>query len=324
MKLGEPVTTEEIETIIALATLAAVCDGLQDEAEQARVVEVARTLGLHDADAVIAQAMSGALTIPTLAARLLSDEAKRLAHDTATAVCHANGWINPSEGKFLHKLAGALQLDTSSTDDVIADINRAVGDHPALSATPAHGAPLVTDTSSDPAPETGHSPLDDHILDQAMLTAALELLPDRLANLGILPLQLRLVHHIGQRHGRQLDTQQVTDLVATFGLGAAAQVLEKVLRRTFGGIAGGLLGGFLGGSAGIASGAAVTFASSYALGHAADQYYAQGRSLSSTDLRALFTKFRADAVSIFPRVQARVAELARGRSLDGLLRTVTR
>ncbi len=322
-------TTEEIETIIALATLAAISDGVRDDAEQARVVEVARTLGLLAPETVIAQAMRGALTLPTLAARLHSDEAKRVAHDTATAVCHANGWISPSEGQFLRELADALQLETASTDHVIAEINRAVGDHHARPAAPPFGVPVVgvpvvgvpVVSASDAA---ATSPLDDHILDQAILTAALELLPDRLANLGILPLQLRLVHQIGQRHGQQLDTKQVTDLVATFGLGAAAQVLEKVVRRTFGGMAGGLLGGLLGGSAGIASGAAVTFASTYALGHAADQYYAQGRSLSSVDVKALFTRFRADAVTMFPRVEARVGELARGRSLDSLLRTVTR
>ncbi len=317
-------TNEEIETIIAFATLAAMCDGLKDDAEQAQVAEAARTLGLRDPEAIIAQAMSGALTIAGLADRLHSDEAKRLAHDTATAVCHANGWISPSEGKFLHDLADTLQLDTSPTDDVIAVINRAVSDHPARPITPAPGVPVVTERAADPAAAIGHSPIDDHILDQSMLTAALELLPDRLANLGILPLQLRLVHHIGQQHGHRLDTKQVADLVATFGLGAAAQVLEKVVRRTFGGLAGGLLGGLLGGGAGIASGAAVTFASTYALGHAADQYYAQGRSLSTSDLKALFTKLRTDAVTIFPRVEARVGELARGRSLDGLLRTVTR
>jgi len=325
MQPGAYVTTEEIETIIALATLASISDGLQDEAEQARVVEVARSLGLLAPETVIAQAMSGALTLPILAARLPSDEAKRLAHDTATAVCHANGWISPGEGKFLHELADALQLDTARTDHVIADINRAVADHPALSTTPSVGVPVVADAKAEGAAAAATAAsLDDHILDQAMLTAALELLPDRLANLGILPLQLRLVHHIGQRHGQQLDTQQVTDLVATFGLGAAAQVLEKVVRRAFGGIAGGLLGGLVGGSAGIATGAAVTFASSYALGHAADQYYAQGRTLSADDLKALFTRFRADAVTIFPRVEARIGELARGRSLDSLLRTVTR
>ena len=314
-------TTDEIEAIIAVATLAAISDGLQGADEQARVVEVARSLGLLDPETIIAQAMSGALTIPMLAARLHSDEAKRLAHDTATAVCHANGWINPSEGKFLHELTDALRLDTARTDAVIADINRAVGDHSALSAPPSLALPVVAEATAD----TAGAPLfDEHILDQAMLTAALELLPDRLANLGILPLQLRLVHRIGQRHGQQLNAQQVTDLVATFGLGAAAQVLEKVVRRTFGGIADGLLGGLLGASAGLATGAAVTFASTYALGHAADQYYAQGRALSAADLRALFIRFRSDAVTIFPRVEARVDELARGRSLDSLLRTVTR
>ncbi len=318
-------TTEELETIVAVATLAALSDGLQDEAEQAKVVEVARSLGLLAPETIIAQAMSGVLTIPMLAARLHTDAAKRVAYDTATAVCHANGWINPSEGKFLFELSKALQFDTADDDDVIADINRAVGDHPALAATPSGGVPVVADVRAEGPPNgVVASALDDHILDQAMLTAALELLPDRLANLGILPLQLRLVHHIGQRHGQQLDTQQVTDLVATFGLGAAAQVLEKVLRRAFGGLASGLLGGLLGGGVGVASGAVVTFSGTYALGHAADQYYAQGRSLSSADLKALFARLRADAVTIFPRVESRIGELARGRSLDSVLRTVTR
>jgi len=100
----------------------------------------------------------------------------------------------------------------------------------------------------------------------------------------------------------------------------AAQIREKVVRRTLGGIAGGLPGG----SAGIATGAAVTFTSTCALRHAADQLYAQGRALSAADLNALFTRFRSDAVTIFSRVEARVGELARAGSLDRLLRTVTR
>ena len=69
-------TNEELETIIALATLAAISDGLQDDTEQARVVEVARSLGLLAPETVIAQAMSGALTLSTLSAQLESPEAK--------------------------------------------------------------------------------------------------------------------------------------------------------------------------------------------------------------------------------------------------------
>ncbi len=318
-------TTDEIETIIALATLAAMAAGAQDAAEQARVIDVVDGMGLLAPETVIAHAMSGALTTTTLAARLHSPEAKRIAYDTATAVCHANGWINPREGRFLRELADALHLETASTDEVIADINRTVGDHPMRSATPSHGELAVSQPAGTPAsaPAQAAAQPDEHILDQSMLTAALELLPDRLANLGILPLQLRLVHHIGQRHGLQLDTQHVTEVVAAFGVGAAAQVLERVVRRAVGGIAGGRLGGRLGGAAGTASGVAVTFASTYALGHAANQYYAQSRSVSSSDLTAFCTRLRSDAMAIFPRVEARIRELAQGRSLHDVLRLAT-
>ena len=79
-----------------------------------------------------------------------------------------------------------------------------------------------------------------------MLTAALELLPDRLANMAILPLQLRLVYEIGQRYGQQLDADQVKDLAGTFGLGAAAQLVEGMVRKVLGGVASGVLGGLLG------------------------------------------------------------------------------
>lgn len=154
-------------------------------------------------------------------------------------------------------------------DETVGEVNRVAGDH---------------STSTQPLA----SALDDHILAQAIITAALERLPLRLAIVGILLLQMRLVFRVGQHHGQELDAAQVKDLAAALGLGAAAQVLEKVVRRTFGGFAGGLLGGALGGViggtagrvAGLASGAAVTFAATCALGHAADRHYAQNREIS--------------------------------------------
>ncbi len=304
-------TQNDATTILAIATLAALADGQQDGDEQARIAQAAASLGLTDAGDVIRQASSGERTLSSLTASLSDAEARQLAYDTAAAVCHANGWVNPSEAAFLRELASLVGADISAHEDAIATVNRAVGD-PGTAAN-----------------ATAPSALDQLILDQAMLTAALEILPDRLANLGILPLQLRLVHRIGQSHGQQLDAAQVKDLAATLGLGAAAQVLEKVVRRTFGGLAGGLLGalgGMVGGTAGsvagLASGAAVTFAATYALGHAADQYYAQGRQLSTDDLKALFARFRTDADTIFPRVEARIRELARGNSIGNVLSAI--
>jgi tellurite resistance protein/uncharacterized protein (DUF697 family) len=304
-------SSQDASTILAIASLAAIADGQRDDAEQARLIQTAAALGLTNAAETMAQVESGALTLPVLASRLTDAEARQLAYDTAAAVCHADGWINPNEGAFLRQLAAALQADTSATDRIVADVNRATDG----SAT--------TDAPSD---------IDRYILDQAIVTAGLEILPDRLANLGILPLQLRMVQQIGARHGQQLDLDQVKDLAATLGIGAAAQLLESVVRRTFGGLAGGLLGGALGsliggtaGSvAGLASGAAVTFATTYALGHVAQQYYAQGRSLSTADLKGLFTRLRAEGETMFPRVEARVRDAARSGSLTDILRSVTR
>jgi uncharacterized protein (DUF697 family) len=257
----------------------------------------------------MAQVESGTLTLPMIAANFTSAEARQQAYDTAAAVCHANGWINPSEGAFLRELAATLGANTEHADTVVATVNRMTSDRPEK-------------------PDVAIDGLDEHILDQAIITAALEILPDSLANLGILPLQLRLVHHVGQQHGQQLDASQVKDLAATLGLGAAAQVFESMVRRTVGGLGGGLLRGVLGGlvggtagaAAGFASGAAVTFAATYALGHAANEYYGNGRQLSTSDLKTLFARFRGEAETIFPRVEARIRAKAAGTSLDGILR----
>jgi uncharacterized protein (DUF697 family) len=164
--------------------------------------------------------------------------------------------------------------------------------------------------------------IDTLILDQAMLAAACELLPDRLATLTILPLQLRLVYTVGQRAGQEFGLDQATDLAATLGIGAASQVVERVVRGTLGSVAGGLFGGLLGSATGIAAGAAVTFASTYALGHAAEQYYAQGRQLSTADIRALFARFQDEARDIYPRAEERIRELASGNQLDSVLKTI--
>jgi tellurite resistance protein/uncharacterized protein (DUF697 family) len=304
-------TPQDASTIVAIATLASLADGQRDPAEQAQIAETAAALGLTNATEIMAQAAEGGLTLDTVAGRLSDQPARQLAYETAAAVCHANGWLNPSEGAFLRQLAATLGADTAATDSAVATVNRATGE------------------SANTAPP---GELDQYILDQAIVTAGLEILPDRLANLGILPLQLRMVQQIGAKHGQPLDARQVKDLAATLGLGAAAQVLEKVVRNTFGGLAGGLLGGALGGLlggtvgsvAGLASGAAVTFAATYALGHAADRYYAQNRSLSTADLKALFARFREEGQTLYPRVESRVRGAASGGSLTDILRSVTR
>ena len=289
-------TPSEAEAIIAIATLAAMADGNHDAQEQATIAAVATELGLSTE--VMQRAASGQLSVAELAGQLNSSESKQAAYDAALSVCNGDGDPNPAERTFLSSLAVTLGISASNAVNPIAGV-------PVVSA----GPPVPSD-------------LDNHILDQAILTAAMELLPDRLANMAILPLQLRLVYGIGQKHGQQLDAHQAMDLAATFGIGAVAQVFEKVVRRALGGIAGGLLGGMLGGAGGIAAGAAVTFASTYALGHAAEQYYAQNRSLSVTDMKSLFTRFQAEAKDLYPRVQTRIQQKASGTSLSSVMQSL--
>jgi len=171
-----------------------------------------------------------------------------------------------------------------------------------------------------PAAEATEAGLDDLILKQAMIAGALELLPEKLSTAAVIPVQLRLVYQIGQRHGHKFDADQIKDLAATFGIGATAQVLEGVVRKTLGGLAGGVLGGLVGGATGVAAGAAVTFAATYALGHVARQYYAQGRKLSAEDLRALFTRFQEEARSLFPKVEEQIRAQAKTLDVQSLLR----
>ena len=306
-------THQDAESIIAIAALAAMADGSQDANELASIREAAARLGVTSADGAVGEAGAGQLSVAQLSSRLSSEDARRTAYDVAAAVCNASDPANPLEVDFLRSLATSLGIDASASNSAVSSVLQQTA---AVGVTPVGVTPVAAPASTAPSVDA----LDTHTLDQAILTAALELLPDRLANLGILPLQLRLVRHIGQQYGQQMDANQVKDLVATFGLGAAAQILESVVRKAFGGIAGSLLGGLLGGAAGMAAGGAVTFASTYALGHAAQQYYAQGRSLSTADMKALFSRFQSEASTIYPRVQGRVGEMARGGSLGALLR----
>jgi uncharacterized membrane protein YebE (DUF533 family) len=291
--------------LVAIAMLAASADGTTDPAEQAAITAAATRIGSPDVTELAQRLAAGQVRLYDLAKMLSDDEARRVAYETALAVCHADGVVNAAEQRFLGELRDALGLAASA----VAGLNQTAG---ALAAAPVA-------VSAAEAKAGGAAAVDDLILKQAMLTGALEILPDRLATIAILPLQLRLVYQIGLLHGQKLDVNQAKDLAATLGLGAAAQAMEGVVMKVLGGLAGGLLGGLVGGAARVATGAAVTFAATYALGHVAERYYAQGRKLSAADLRELFARFQQDAHTIYPRVQQEIQSQARTLNLQGLL-----
>lgn len=284
--------------IVTIAFLAALSDGRTTPEEDRELRATLGKLGIADVDAVAHRGAADLVTLKQVAGRLSDDEARRKAYETAVVVCHADGSLNDQETTFLNTLRSALELDVRTTEDI--DRNAA-----GLTAQPAIPAKVEVGSGRPPSDEA----LDRQILQQAMITGAVELLPDKLATVVILPLQLRLVYQIGQHYGQRLDASSVKDLAATLGLGAAAQAVEGVLRKVFGGLVGG------------AAGVAVTFGTTYALGHVAKTYYAQGRKLAPADLKRLFAQFQEDAKTIFPRVKDEIATQAKSLNLKSLLGT---
>jgi len=298
-------TPQDAHTIIALAALAANADGTLGQEERVSIMSAAEHLGLSEDDPMLHGVMNGGGDVAQLAHRLSGDEARVAAYDVAAAVCHADGAPNAQESAFLAALSRELGAVAPSPD-----------------AAATMGA--AAQAASTPPSQGMTSDLDTFILDQAMLAGAAELLPHRFAAMAILPLQLRMVYQIGQRHGQQFDMSQAKDLVAVLGIGAMGHALEGVVRGVLGSVGRGLLGGLLGSATGAAAGVTVTFATTYALGHAAEQYYAQGRSLGTADLKALFARFQGEANTVFPRVESRIRSLAAGSNLESLLSGVLR
>lgn len=294
------------EAIVTVAYLAALADGRTAPAEDEELRAALGRLGVTDVDAVAQRGSAVRAPLADLARQLSGDDARRLAYETALVVCHADGPLNRQEADFLSALRSALGLAPAT----LAEMEQSAA---GLAAVRPAG-PVEVRSGTPPSDDA----LDQMILRQAMITSAVELLPDKLANVVILPLQLRLVYQIGQQYGQKLDANQIKDLAGTLGLGAAAQVMEGVVRKLVGGVAGGLFGGLVGGAGGMAAGAAVTFAATYALGHVAKQYYAQGRRLSTQDLRDLFQRFQGDAKEIFPKVQDEIRTSAKTLNLKSL------
>jgi uncharacterized protein (DUF697 family) len=139
--------------------------------------------------------------------------------------------------------------------------------------------------------------MDKAILNAAILNGALELLPESLSTMAIIPLQMKLVYRIGKSYGFELDRGHIKDFLATLGVGLTSQYLEQAGRKLLGGLLGKIGGGLLGGLGKQAVSSGMSFASTYALGHVARRYYAGGRSFSAQMLREAST-----ACSAKPRV----------------------
>lgn len=295
--------TSDHAPLIAIAMMASRADGSTGSAEQKAVDDVVARIGNPDVTRLAQQVEAGSLRVADVASRLSDDDVKRVAYEGALAIINADGVASEKEQAFLAELRDALGLTRS-------DVEESTRTAETLAATP------VAEVRTGQPPKGA---LDDIILQQAMLAGALEILPDRLASIAILPLQLKLVYDVGQHHGQKLDLNQVKDLAAALGIGAAAQSVQGAALKLIGGLAGGLLGGMVGGAARIATGAVASFATTYALGHTADLYYKRGRQLGMNDLRELFDRFQGEARTLYPKVESQIRQQSGSLNLNNLM-----
>jgi uncharacterized protein (DUF697 family)/tellurite resistance protein len=304
-------TAEQTRALVTIALAAMHADGGQHERERARLSALAarfRAEGV-DLNAIERDIAQGRVDVDAVASALAGDRAlAQLAYEVAVGVADADGVHTPAEGEFLEQLAASLKLPPLESREIVAqaDSIAAAADGAAVAATA----------------DTGE--IDKRILDASITTAALELLPETLASMAILPLQVRLVYRIGQSYGFTLDSGHIKEFIATLGVGLTGQYLEQFGRKLLGGLVGRVLGG-IGGSLGRqAASSGMAFATTWAIGQVAKQYYGGGRTLDSAKLKAAFTPLVEKGQSMIAQYAPAIEERARSIDLRRLPELVRR
>jgi uncharacterized protein (DUF697 family)/tellurite resistance protein len=298
---------QDTRSILSIALMAAFADGLKDERERVAVKRVADSLGADagvDLPALYAQLLLSKPDLAQVAGSLQSSELRQLAYEMAVGVCEADGSRGPAESEFLARLAAALGLPASVTDGVHQNAGELSG-AAAAAETTAPSSSAVLGKSS--IPDAG---MDELILNASITNAALELLPESIASMAIIPLQLRLVYRIGRSYGYEMDAGNAKDFLAAAGVGLTGQYLEQFGRKLLGGLLGGIAGG-LGRAIGHqAASSGMSFATTYAIGRVAQRYYAAGRTIDAATLKQAFIAMLEEAKGLAPRYQHRIEQLS--------------
>ncbi|MGL6222471.1 MAG: GTPase, partial [Steroidobacteraceae bacterium] len=253
---------------------------------------------------------------------------RQYAYEMAVGVVNADGAQNSAEAAFLAQLARLLNLPEAASSSMAQQASAVA----AAALEPAPAAVAVAAAVAAPAAATGavlgkagisDAEMDKTILTASITNAALELLPESIASMAIIPLQMRLVYRIGKAYGYEMDSSHARDFIATLGVGLTSQYVEQFGRKLLGGLLGGL-GGGIGRTVGRqAASSGLTFATTYAMGRVAQRYYAGGRTLDSASLKETFTALLGEARGMAPKYQAQIEQAAKTidtRNLVSLVR----
>jgi uncharacterized protein (DUF697 family)/tellurite resistance protein len=349
-------TRDEQEAILAIALTAAFADGRKDDRERdevRRIVEALAAAGEPNLPALYQRVLTRQVTAESAAAKLGDPGLRQLAYEMAVGVCDADGARGAAEREFLASLARALGLDPADAN-VIAEEADAVVEAPVArplpveldpmprvasagaasaggtgAAGPASGLPAGT--ASPPATPAGgalrpstmtEAELDEAVRNAAILNGALELLPESLATMAIIPLQMKLVYRIGKSYGYELDQGHVRDFLATAGVGLTSQYLEQAATKLVGGLLRKVGGRMLGGLGRQATSSAMAFATTWALGQVARRYYAGGRTMDTAVLKDAFAGLLSEAKTLQAQYLPQMQDRARTLDVQQVLRSI--
>jgi uncharacterized protein (DUF697 family)/tellurite resistance protein len=303
---------KEQQAVMTIALLAAFADGRNEDREREELRRVADALGAASLNvpALVQDVLLKRVPLADVAASLSTAEARRLAFELAVGVCDADGLRNDSETRFLADLGARLGLDQPTMVEAAIDADELATMPLSAAAAPATRAGDVVAST----PSVSPAEIDKTILNASILNGALELLPQSIASMAIIPLQMKLVYRIGQVHGVEADKAQIGDLLATLGIGLTGQYLEQIGRKLVGGLFGKVAGGLAGSLARGATGAVFSFATTYAIGEVARRYYAGGRVMSADLLKRTFTDLLSKGKALQAQYRPQIEQQA--RSLD--------
>jgi uncharacterized protein (DUF697 family)/tellurite resistance protein len=343
-------TRDEQQAILSIALMAAFADGRKDDRERDEIRSIVDALagaGEPNLPALYQQVLMKSVTLEAVCARLNDPDQRQLAYEMAVGVCDADGARGDGERRFLTDLQRRLGLDPADATVIADDADRlaetpldapwptattpAGGSGAGMSsagmsttAAPATRMPSIDGgvalppAASGPAGTARTSTLSDAelertVLNAAILNGALELLPDSLATMAIIPLQMKLVYRIGQSYGYELDRGHAREFLATVGVGLTSQYLEQAATKLLGGLLGKVGGRMLGGLGRQATSSAMSFASTWALGQVARRYYAGGRTLDQAAMKEAFSGLVGEAKQLqaqyLPQIQAQAKTL---------------
>jgi uncharacterized protein (DUF697 family)/tellurite resistance protein len=307
-------TQDEIRGVLTLSLMAAFADGDKHERERAEIKRIAQGLadddGLH-LPSLYQDVLLKRVSLSAVAAGLGNPAARQLAYEMAVCVCDADGAQSEAERAFLDEARTALGLAAPAAAQFSRAADELVSVPLASGALPLPAAPT--------APAMDDAELDRAILNASIVNGALELLPETLSTMAIIPLQMKLVYGIGKAHGYELDRGHVKDFLATAGVGLTSQYLEQAGRKLLGGLLGKFGGGIARGLGQQAVSSGMSFASTYALGHVAKRYYAGGRQLSPQMLKDAYASVADEGrklqLQYLPAIQDRARTLDAGKVL---------